>query len=135
LLGRGNPQLQTTLQNLQREIEELKQSNMQKDKMIDDLKKEMEHKITHYMLYGQINKQAGQISRLKSELNQGNNTRPGSRGALGEEQVREIIREETKRTTELSRLQHSPRYSSECHPRKYHSTHDNYNKLRKELMK
>lgn len=40
--------------------------NLQKDKVIEDLRKEMEHKMTHYMLYGEIHKQADEINRLRS---------------------------------------------------------------------
>jgi hypothetical protein len=37
--GRGNGQIEMMLKNLEMEIEQLKQMNLQKDKMIEDLKK------------------------------------------------------------------------------------------------
>ncbi len=39
----------------------------------------MEHKITHYMIYGEINKQADEINRLKTEISYGSNAQPSRR--------------------------------------------------------
>jgi hypothetical protein len=46
------------VKKLQIEVESLKRSNIEKDQMIDELKRDMEHKMTHFMLFGEINKQA-----------------------------------------------------------------------------
>ena len=34
------------------EIDKLKESNLTKDRLIEDLRRDIEHKMTHYMIYG-----------------------------------------------------------------------------------
>lgn len=46
------------LKNLQDEVENLKRINIDKDRVIEDLRREIDHKMTHYMLKGEITKQA-----------------------------------------------------------------------------
>ena len=44
--------MEEVVKRLQGEVENLKRSNVEKDRVIDDLKRDMEHKMTHYMLFG-----------------------------------------------------------------------------------
>ena len=44
--------MEEVVKRLQGEVENLKRSNVEKDRVIDDLKRGMEHKMTHYMLFG-----------------------------------------------------------------------------------
>ena len=53
--------------------------------------------MTHYMIYGEINKQAGEIQRIRSELNHNMHHSNLQVSELHPEQIRSIVREETNR--------------------------------------
>jgi hypothetical protein len=44
--------------------------------------------MTHFMLYGEINKQADEISRLRNEIGYGGRMKYGCKNGVGEEQIR-----------------------------------------------
>lgn len=95
--------------------------------------------MTHYMIYGEINKQADEINRLKSEISYGTNVRHSRRAnEINEDHIRFIVKEESKkyasRPEEQFKRNNNERKESSSKRRKAHSTHDNYSTLRREFM-
>jgi hypothetical protein len=44
----------------------------------------MDHKMTHFMIYGEINKQADEINRLRNDIGYGINIKYGNKNGIGE---------------------------------------------------
>ena len=110
------------MRKLQGEVENLKRSNLEKDRIIDDLKRDMEHKMTHYMILGEINKQAEELSRLKTELtHRSREAEPKSHNfkEVSKEEIRNIVKEESKKNRQDRILDYNKkmldRYHSATH--------------------
>lgn len=119
------------------EVHHLKQSNIEKDILIDDLRKEIQHKMSHFVMKGKISKQQDEINRLRNQINYGpSNFGKTMKNSMGEQEIRSIVREESKKMEEMWRNRKMEKqYSDGYLQRKYRSTYDNYGKLKEELLK